>query len=53
MNHSVSLLSTLQQEFGNQGLDEAAADYKTRNTCSPAGELLLVVRSHARRLLPI
>ena len=53
MNQSVYLLNTLQQEFGNQGLDESAYDYKTRNSCLTAGELLLVRYSHAHRLLPI
>jgi len=42
MNQSVYLLNTLQQEFGNQGLDGAADDYKTRNSCLTAGELLSV-----------
>ncbi len=47
MNQSVYLLNTLQQEFGNQGLDESADDYKTRNSFLTAGELLSVRYSHA------
>jgi hypothetical protein len=53
IKRSVYLLNTLQQESGNQGPDEAADDYKTRNTCSTAGELLWVRYSHASRLLHI
>lgn len=47
MNQAVYLLSTLQQGSDHQEPDEAADDYKTRNTGSTAGELLLVMRSHA------
>ena len=53
MNQSVYQLSTLQQGSDNQEPGEAAADYKTRNTGSTAGELLLGMRSHAHRLLHI
>jgi hypothetical protein len=53
MKQAVYLLHTLQQEFGNQGPDEAADDYKTRNSCSTAGELLSVRYSHADKLLHI
>src|SRR5712691_9126348 len=53
MNQSVYLLNTLQQESGNQGPDGAADDYKTRNSCLTAGELLSVRYSHANRLLHI
>ena len=53
INQSVYLLNTLQQEFGNQGLDESADDYKTRNSFLTAGELLSVRYSHANRLLHI
>ncbi len=48
MNQAMFLLNTLQQEFGNQEPGEAADDYKTRNTGSAAGELLLVMCNHAR-----
>jgi hypothetical protein len=53
MNQAVYLLNTLQQESGNQGLDGAADDYKTRNIGLTAGKLLSVKYSHAQRLLHI
>src|SRR5690348_5559589 len=53
LNQSVYWLHTLQQAFDNQGPDEAADDYKTRNRCSTAGELPSVMYSHANRLLHI
>ena len=52
-NMNTVLPTTLQQEFGNQGLDESAYDYKTRNSFLTAGELLSVRYSHAHRLLHI